>query len=209
LDAKYLNYCLHIRESSTHLLSIINDILDLAKIKSGRLELNQQNFDPRDIIASSLLFMRERTKKGKIAISAEISDDLPLLFGDERRTKQVFINLRTNAMKFTPENGSVMVLAALDGDGDGGMTITVTDTGVSMTDDDMRLAMEKFQQVDSPLNRSHEGSGLGLSMAVGFVEIHGDTLETEGTVDEGTTVRIQLPQERLGDTQGSFNSAGL
>jgi len=219
LDAKYLDYSQHIKESSIHLLSIINDILDLAKIESGRMELNQQNFDPRETIASSLLFVRERAREGNIAVSTEIADDLPLLFCDERRIKQVLINLLTNAVKFTPESGSVTVSAARDdarddegdndGDNNGGMTITITisDSGVGMTADDMKLAMEKFQQVDSALNRSYEGSGLGLPLVAGFVELHGGTLEMESTVGEGTTVRVRLPRERLRDAHGEFSSA--
>ncbi len=134
----------------------------------------------------------------------------PLFFGDERRIKQVLINLLTSAVKFTPENGSVVVSAIRDGDSDGGgMTIAVTDSGVGMTADDMKLVMEKFQQVDSSLNRSYEGSGLGLPLAAGFVEIYGGTLEMESVVDKGTTVRVRLPRERLRDADGSLSSAWL
>ncbi len=134
----------------------------------------------------------------------------PLFFGDERRIKQVLINLLTSAVKFTPENGSVVVSAIRDGDSDGGgMTIAVTDSGVGMTADDMKLAMEKFQQVVSSLNRSYEGSGLGLPLAAGFVEIYGGTLEMESVVDKGTTVRVRLPRERLRDADGSLSSAWL
>ena len=149
--------------------------------------------------------MQEWARKGKIDISTEIADDLPLLYGDERRIKQILINLLTNALKFTPENGSVVVSATRDGNG--GMTIAVADTGVGMTADDMKLVMEKFQQVDFALNRSYEGSGLGLSLVEGFVRLHGGRLDMESTVGEGTTVRVHFPKERLRDTHGALGSA--
>ena len=190
---KYREYAQDIHTSGRHLLELINDILDLAKIEAGALELRDGDIDVAQAVESSLRFVKERAAKAGIALKTEIAADLPILRADERMAKQMLINLLTNAVKFTGKGGKVTVSAALDGDG--ALGLTVRDTGVGIAAEDIPKIMESFGQADNSRAGVTEGTGLGLPLVKAMIEMHGGTLELDSEVDVGTTVTIRFPPE--------------
>lgn len=193
-DEKYLDYAGDIRNSGSHLLAIINDILDMAKAEAGKLELRESEAQISDIVALALRLMKPLAQDKDIQIKSEIEPDLPNFRGDEQKVRQVLINLLSNAIKFTPKEGRVTLSVSLAEDG--GILMAVADTGIGIAPEDVPKALEPFSQVDSKLNRAHEGTGLGLSLSVAMVELHGGTLELESQPDHGTTVTLRLPAWR-------------
>ncbi len=191
----YREYVGDIHSSGQHLLSIINDILDLSKIEAGRAELDEEVFDAASALDSSVRLVKERAETSHIKLSVELSGAERRLRGDQRKFKQIIINLLSNAVKFTPEAGSVTVSAAVGSDG--GFEITVSDTGIGMDSDEIEIALTAFGQVDGALARKHEGTGLGLPLARSLTELHDGRLEIESAPGVGTTVTVHLPPERL------------
>jgi signal transduction histidine kinase len=139
--------------------------------------------------------VRSRAEDGQVRLLLSAADQLPLLKGDERKLKQVLLNLLANAVKFTPDGGTIEVGTRLDFTGD--LLITVADTGIGIAEEDIAVALAPFGQVDGRLNRKYEGTGLGLPLSRALVEIHGGRLAIESTVGVGTTVAIRLPAARL------------
>jgi PAS domain S-box-containing protein len=191
---RYREYIRDIRQSGTHLLGLINDILDLSKIEAGKVELEEATFDPAEAIAATLRIIRERAQQRHIALAAPQIEPSTKLRADERKVKQILLNLLSNAVKFTPEGGSVTVSGEWRSDG---LVIAVSDTGIGIAPEDVPLALEPFRQISSAHNRSYEGTGLGLPLTKRLVELHGGTLEIDSTVGQGTTVRVQFPPQRL------------
>jgi PAS domain S-box-containing protein len=191
---RYREYVRDIRQSGTHLLGLINDILDLSKIEAGKVELEEATFDPAEAIAATLRIIRERAQQRRIALAAPRINPSTKLRADERRVKQILLNLLSNAVKFTPEGGSVTVTGEWRTDG---LVIAVSDTGIGIAPEDVPLALEPFRQISSAHNRSYEGTGLGLPLTKRLVELHGGTLEIDSAVGQGTTVRVQFPPQRL------------
>ena len=191
---KYREYAQDIPASGRHLLELINDILDLAKIEAGKLEVHDGDVDVAHVVASSLRFVKERAANGGISLKTEIAADLPILRADERMAKQMLINLLTNAVKFTRKGGEVTVLAALDGCG--ALLLSVRDTGVGIAAEDIPKIMESFGQADNARAGVTEGTGLGLPLVTAMIEMHGGSLELDSEVDVGTTVTIRFPPER-------------
>jgi signal transduction histidine kinase len=194
-NEQYRAYVANIHESGTHLLQIINDILDLSKAESGKLELNEDVFDMRDIMRSVGQLTGNRFRTGGLIETVELAPDLPLLRADERKTKQVLLNLLTNAVKFTPIGGSVTTTIRLDPER--GMLITVSDTGIGIAAADMDRVLEAFEQVDSSLSRQHEGTGLGLPLVKAIMELHGGAFELQSALGAGTEATAVFPKERL------------
>jgi PAS domain S-box-containing protein len=183
-------------QSSQHLLSVINDILDLARADSGKFELcDEAGVDLRQIAAASIALIRHRSEAGGVFLEMAVGDDLPTLTADPTRLKQILLNLLSNSIRFTKPGGEVTIAA--ERIGDGGMAFEVRDTGIGMTPDEVRIALEPFGQVDSRLSREHEGTGLGLPLARRLAELHGGSLRVESEKGKGTRVIVTLPASRV------------
>jgi signal transduction histidine kinase len=194
-NERYRDYAAHIRKSGTYLLSIINDMLDLAKVEAGRLELAVDAVDVAEGLRGCLDFVRPNIATGNLQLSTVIADDLPTLKADKRAFQQIVLNLLSNAVKFTPEGGSVTLQAAMNGDG--GLDISVIDTGNGIAPDDLDTVLSPFGQIDSSWTRKHEGTGLGLPLAKSLVELHGGNLSIASEVGVGTTVTVHFPSNRV------------
>jgi len=192
---QYEEYADFIHSSGAHLLQLINDILDVSAVEAGKLTLREETVDVKELCEASVRIVAPKAIDSNIALSGIRGNALPSLHADPLRIKQIFINLLSNAVKFTPEKGEVSCDAYIDESKE--MVITVTDTGVGMDEDGIEKAMSKFGQVDSSLSRSHEGTGLGLPLTKGLVELHGGTLELESKIGTGTKVTLRFPQNRL------------
>jgi two-component system cell cycle sensor histidine kinase PleC len=184
-----------IRDSGHHLLTLINDILDLAKIEAGRMTLHETELDLHVLIADCLILMAARAQAGWITLHTEISPDCPKLLGDERALKQILLNLVSNAVKFTPPEGKVTVSANLQSDGS--FAITVVDDGMGIAEADQRRVFENFGQGRHDVVTSDKGTGLGLPIVKGLVEAHGGRVTLQSAVGEGTRVTIYMPASRV------------
>ncbi len=191
----YREYVSDIHASGQHLLSIINDILDLSKIEAGREDLLEDVFDPTAVVDSSVRLVQERAQSSRIDVSVSKSRNSPRMRGDQRKVKQIIINLLSNAVKFTPPEGRVVVSTGIDADG--GFRIAVADTGIGMAREQIEIALAPFGQVDGAHDRKHAGTGLGLPLAKSLTELHNGRLEIESTPGAGTTVTVHFPPERL------------
>jgi signal transduction histidine kinase len=187
---KYRAYADDIGNSGKHLLQIINDVLDMAKIEAGRSELALATCDVGEIVAACLRMVSERAEAGQIMLAAESAGDLPPVIADERALRQVLLNLLSNAVKFTAAGGCVTVATAAT---ESGLVITVTDTGIGIADEDLAHVLEPFAQAESGLARNFDGTGLGLPIAKALMALHGGSLELASTVGVGTTVTLRLP----------------
>ena len=192
---KYRDYADDINESGHHLLSLINNILDLSKIEFGTNDLLEENIDIPEISKTIVKSVMELARTGDVELELDVSNDIPLLRADARKVKQILLNLLSNAIKFTPSGGKV-TLRIWSGT-ETGFVFQVTDTGIGIATEDIQLAMAPFQQIDSGLNRKHEGTGLGLPLAKSLVEMHGGYLDLQSEVDVGTTVTMYIPAERI------------
>ncbi len=191
---RYQEYAGDINASGKHLLSLINDVLDLSRLDAGQGELYDEDFDIKDAIDETLRMVTGLAAKSRVILSTDIAPNLPYLRADKRRIKQILINLLSNAVKFTPANGRVRVLAQLV---EGGLALSVSDSGIGIASADIPKALERFGQVDSSLSRKYEGTGLGLPLSREFAQLHGGSLTLESEVDTGTTVTVTLPAARL------------
>jgi signal transduction histidine kinase len=194
-NEQYRAYVGDIHASGTHLLQIINDILDLSKAEAGKIDLSEDVFDLRDIMRSVCQLTAGRVHAAELSQSVDLPDDLPPLSGDERKTKQVLLNLITNSVKFTPPRGSITVSARWSLQG--GLAITVADTGIGIPDADLERVLKPFEQVDSSLSRQHQGTGLGLPLVKAIMELHGGSLELRSELGVGTEVTVLFPPERV------------
>ena len=194
LDARYREYGRDIHTSGSHLHKIINDILDISKIENGRLELREESIsigETAEACRRTLTAMAEATG---VTLTLAIPSALPPIRADQVRFQQILLNLMSNAVKFTPSGGRVRVSAAIEADR---LAITVADTGIGMRPEDVAIALEPFRQIDGPLSRRYDGTGLGLPLAKALVELHGGRLEIESAPGAGTLVRICLPLGRV------------
>jgi len=192
LNEKQAEYLKDIYASGTHLLSLINDILDLSKIEAGRMELELTDFDLPQAIDNALILVRERAGRRGIALEHSVAERLGEIRGDERKIKQVLLNLLSNALKFTPESGRVEVRARVV---DGMAEISVTDTGVGIAPEDQEAVFEEFRQVGTSAAKQ-EGTGLGLALCRKFVELHGGKIGVTSQVGVGSTFTFTLPLRR-------------
>jgi len=190
LNAKQDEYLKDIYASGQHLLSLINDILDLSKIEAGRMELAPAPFHLPSALDNAVTLVRERAGRHGIALQLDIDPALGEVAGDERKIKQVLLNLLSNAVKFTPEGGRISLKAGLT---DGAVEIAVTDTGIGIAPEDQAAIFEEFRQVGSDETRKQEGTGLGLTLAKKFVELHGGRIWVESEPGRGSTFTFTLP----------------
>jgi signal transduction histidine kinase len=190
LNDKQAEYLEDILGSGRHLLSLINDILDLSKVEAGRMELELGTFMLAEALDNGLTMVRERASDHGVILSLDVDDDIGVIEADERKVKQVIFNLLSNAVKFTQDRGRVDVIARLIGDQ---VEVSVRDTGVGIAPEDQRRIFEEFQQAPSGQASGREGTGLGLALARKFVELHGGRLWVDSKVGVGSTFTFTLP----------------
>ena len=189
INDKQAEYLADILESGRHLLSLINDILDLSKIEAGRMELEPTEFNLPAAIENTLILVRERAHRRGIALARTVDERLGTIRADERKVKQVLLNLLSNALKFTPEGGRIDVAAAVR---DGAVEVSVTDTGVGIAPEDQAAVFEEFRQVGAA-SKKIEGTGLGLAISRKFIELHGGRIRVQSEPGKGSTFAFTLP----------------
>ena len=189
VNAKQAEYLQDILESGRHLLSLINDILDLSKIEAGHMELEPADFDLPGAIDNALTLVRERAARRGITLGSTIDEHLGMVRGDERKVKQVLLNLLSNALKFTPERGRIAVGARLHGEV---AEVSVADTGIGIAPADQETVFEEFRQVGTA-DKKAEGTGLGLALARRFIELHGGKIWVQSELGRGSTFTFTLP----------------
>jgi signal transduction histidine kinase len=192
---KYHEYAIDIHGSGQHLLGIINDILDMAKIEVGKTQLEEADVKVSEIIADSLRLVRERAQGAGLEIEVMLAPGVELVRVDRRALKQVLINLLSNAIKFTEPGGRITVSSQQSADGT--FRLAVGDTGIGIADADLGHVLQPFAQVESGMARRYEGTGLGLAIALGLCRLHGGTLEIASKLGVGTTATIVLPAYRV------------
>lgn len=188
---RYREYASDIHASGGHLLSLIEDILDLSKLEAGQMEMRDDRVDIARVIQSSVAVLKRRAEDGKIRLAVKLGKGLPKLRGDERRMRQVMMNLVTNASKFTPDGGKVSILVSADDRK--GLQIQVTDTGIGMRSEDIQTALTPFGQIHDRAAPHDDGTGLGLPLAKSLVERHGGRLSLKSAPGKGTKVTLSFP----------------
>ena len=190
---RYVGYARDICTSAQHLLGIIGDILDVSKLEAGRVELDEEDTDLAIVIRDVMQLVGERARSLEVNIEIDVPPTLPRLRADSLKLKQVLLNLITNAVKFSEAGSRILLTARFD---DAGYRISVADEGIGMDEPEIETAVTRFGQVASPWSRRHPGTGLGLPLAIGLVELHGGQLHIDSKKGVGTTVTFSLPRER-------------
>ncbi len=185
----------HIHEAGDHLLSLINDLLDLSKIESGKDELNDAVFEVEPLLEAALTMVRARADGKGVRLTLEAAPDLARIRADRRKMVQILVNLLSNAVKFTEGGGSVTLRSARAGDG--GALFQVQDTGIGIAPEDIPKALERFRQIDNALNRTYAGTGLGLPLTEQLAKQHGGAIEIESELGVGTAITVYLPADRV------------
>jgi signal transduction histidine kinase len=192
---KYADYAGDIRSSGTHLLSIINDILDISKAEAGKLQLEEEPIDPIESLNRAMRMFRQRASEIGVELSFRVRDDIPWIIADPRLFNQVAINLTSNALKFTPEGGRVWIEIGLDVAGN--LALTVRDSGIGIKNVDVLRIFEPFVQVENAMSRTYHGTGLGLPLVRKIMSLHGGSIDLESVVGEGTIVTATFPKSRF------------
>ena len=192
---RYADYARDIWNSGTHLLQIINDLLDLSKLDAGKQELHESAVSLLQVIEESLRLVRERAVSAAIDVRIELVEGMPNLRADERMLKQILINLLSNSIKFTPRGGRISIRGAVTAAG--AVELAVSDTGIGMTAAEIEVALTPFGQVDNAFARSHQGTGLGLPLVRALAELHGGRLTLQSLPNVGTTATVTFPPERV------------
>lgn len=195
-NPKYHEYASDINESGVHLLGIIGDILDLSKIEAGKAELYEEYVDVMQILESCLTLVKERAREAAVTLACDAPSDMPALYADALKFKQILINILSNAISFTPAGGRVTTRVRHGAED--GFVIQIIDTGIGMARSDIPKALAPFQQIRSGFDRHEKGTGLGLSLTKILTELHGGSLELESEVGRGTIVTVRFPAERIG-----------
>jgi signal transduction histidine kinase len=203
--ARYREYAGLIRRSGEHLLSIINDILDIAKLQSGKTELHLETAAPAPVVGETVQLMESQARGANVALTFAVEGPLPNVRVDLTRIRQVMLNLLSNALKFTPAGGTVSVILRAEADG---VAVAVSDTGIGMSARDIPKALEPFGQIANTLTRAHEGTGLGLPLAKNLVELHGGRFVIASEPGRGTTVTITLPAEAVETETAPMRNTG-
>jgi signal transduction histidine kinase len=193
LNEKQEEYLDDILTSANHLLSLINDALDLSKVEAGQIELDVGPFSLRDALESGVVMVRERATSDGVRVALSADPDVDVVQGDERRIRQVIFNLLSNAVKFTPAGGTVDVSSAQV---NGEVRISVADTGPGIAPEDRVRIFEEFQQTQAGVEQP-EGTGLGLALAKRYVELHGGRIWVDGELGNGSTFVFTLPAKAL------------
>ncbi len=192
LNDKQDDYLKDILSSGRHLLMLINDILDLAKVEAGRMELDPGRFHVPTALSNAMTLVRERAQRHGIALGIEVDPALDEIVADERKFKQILLNLLTNAVKFTPDGGRVDVIARRTGND---LEVAVRDTGIGIAKEDQDAVFEEFRQVGRHYTNKQEGTGLGLTLTRRFVELHGGRIWLESEPGQGSTFSFTIPYQ--------------
>ena len=195
LNERQADYVEDIRSSGVHLLELVNDILDISKAESGKLELHEEQVPLDDLVATCLRSVRERARENDLALGIDLPDTPVEIVGDPVKLRQIVVNLLSNAVKFTPRGGRIDIEGRLMADG--GLEVAVIDTGIGMSAEQIPLALQAFVQIDNSRNRSHQGTGLGLPLCKQLTEFHGGSLAIESTLGKGSAMRVRLPAFRV------------
>jgi signal transduction histidine kinase len=194
ISERYRGYGADIFNSGTHLLELINEILDLAKLEAGRLELHEEEIDLAATVEACMTFVQGHAQHAGIRLSASTDGKVGRIRADDKRLRQILINLLSNAVKFTPEGGEVRVSCVRK---DHVLAVAVSDTGIGIAPEDLPKALKRFGQIDTKVSRKVEGTGLGLPLVKHLVELHGGTFTIESQVGVGTTAIVHFPLERI------------
>jgi len=189
-EARYRDYSRLIHESGEHLLTVVNDILDMSKIEAGKFKIVKEPFDVAPLINSCCDIMRHTAEQRSLSLEVNVAPGIPELAADKRACKQMLLNMISNAIKFTEPGGWVRVSARVE---DGNVVFSVVDNGIGIADQDLPKLGSPFVQASSSYDRSHEGAGLGLSVVKGLARLHDGSLELTSKLGEGTTATIALP----------------
>ena len=195
-----------IAESGHHLLALINDLLDIAKIGAGKMELELTKANVEDLCQASLRFVMEQAQKQKINLKLVMDNQSVMLTADERRLKQILVNLLSNAVKFTPNGGSVTLETKCDLESES-LMFSVRDTGIGIATEDLKRLFSPFTQLDSKLSRQYAGTGLGLTLVMKLVELHGGSVAVESEIGKGSCFTVRIPCKGL-DTLNQHNPSG-
>src|SRR5258708_10710039 len=196
---RYVGYARDILGSAEHLLGVINDILDVSRLETGKLELTEESIELPKAVADLIHLVESKARAAEVRVVVRREGAVPQLRGDLRKVKQIVLNLLTNAIKFSRPGGEVDIVLKSEG---GGVTASVTDPGIGMDSHEVELAMAHFGQVTSPWIRQHTGTGLGLPLAIGLAELHGGTLTIQSLKGVGTTVTVAFPPSRSESIEG-------
>ena len=196
MNAKQVQSINTIAESGRHLLSLINDLLDLAKIGAGKMELELDNANVEDVCQASLRFVLEQAQKKNLKLTLAMDNKSIMLTGDERRLKQILVNLLSNAVKFTPDGGSVTLETKCDLESES-LMFSVRDTGIGIATEDLKRLFNPFTQLDSKLSRQYSGTGLGLTLVMKLVELHGGSVAVESEIGKGSCFTVRIPCKGL------------
>ncbi len=191
---KYMEYIDIIHESGIHLLSVINDILDISRIEARKFELHEEDVDFGAVIGACCRLLKPKAEAAKVRLNSDIPDDLPLLYADARSIKQIVINLLTNAVKFSPQGADAKIEVRYTAAQ--GFDLVVSDTGIGIAPEYLEKVLLPFSQAEDPMQRTHQGAGLGLPIVKSLVELHGGTLDLRSQVGSGTVVTCRFPAER-------------
>jgi signal transduction histidine kinase len=193
-NPRYVQYAGDIRASGAHLLSLINDILDLSRLDAGQARLNEEHIPVAELIGETVRMVSRQAEEAKLNLVQQIAPAVPALNADRRRVRQVLLNLLSNAIKFTPAGGRIVISAFRAG---AELVVEVRDTGIGIASEDIGTAFERFRQIDGRLSRKYEGTGLGLPLARQLMEAHGGRLDLESQLNCGTVVTMTFPADRL------------
>ena len=193
-NEKYEEYMEDIIDSGAHLLSIINDILDISKVEAGQMDLREEKTSLPEVVHAAVALVGNRANQSELTISAALDDGLPSLWADPRALKQIALNLLSNAIKFTPRGGEIECGARLEADGS--VLLYVADTGVGIPEKDYETIFEPFSQLDHDLAAEVEGTGLGLALCKQLAGLHGAEIGVISEVGKGTAVSVKFPPER-------------
>lgn len=196
-NERYADYAGDIHSSGSHLLSIINDILDLSKAEAGKLELDESPVDPVEALNQTMRMFRPKATELKIKLTFRVCDDIPWIQADLRLFNQVVINLTSNALKFTREGGQVSVELGLADTGE--LELAVEDTGIGIDDKDIERVFEPFVQIENAMSRTQQGTGLGLPLVRKILKLHGGSIRLDSTKGVGTIVTATFPTSRFID----------
>jgi two-component system cell cycle sensor histidine kinase PleC len=192
---RYLEYADDIHGSGVHLLGMINELLDMAKIEAGRVDLHESVIHPAEIGYEVLRMLRQSAGNARVRVEMRVPESLPYIRADEQQIRRVLVNLLSNAIKFTPAGGRVTISARELSEG--GLEFAVRDTGIGIPADKLDRVLEPFEQVENSFTRTRSGTGLGLPLTKAMMEAHGGHLVLESVLDQGTCVRAILPPERI------------
>ncbi|MCE2509997.1 MAG: PAS-domain containing protein [Alphaproteobacteria bacterium] len=204
-NPKIRDYLEDLHECGRHLLSLINDILDLSKADAGGLDIEWQSVSTAKVMEESVRFMSDTARRQRVDLTCEADADLPRIWSNERRLRQVLLNLLSNAIKFTPDGGRVTATAKLHESGD--ILLTITDTGIGMTQQELVQAFRPFQQIESSLSRRYQGTGLGLSLTQRLVEVLAGQLSVESEPGKGTRVTVRFVSSDFPEATGTAREA--